>query len=406
MKNKVLTALLSIGIALALWLYVVTVVSPNSDKKYTNIPVSLQGEVILQERGLMITSAEIPTVSLHLEGNRSDLNKLNSSNITVAVDVSRIGEAGVHHLSFTPTYPGDVPNNAISVLSRTPSNITITVENRISKQVPVEVVYTGSLSEDMMADKENKQLDYETVNVVGPQSVIDQIAMARIDVNLDDRAESISEQFQYTLCDAKGEPVDAQLVTTDVEAVTLTLRIVRVKEIQLLVQVLAGGGATPETSSIKIEPETIRVSGNDNLLEDLESLMLGTIHLGELPVDEVLTFPVKLPEGVANETGVLEATVDVQFPELGTKTLTVKSFLPMNVPEGLEANVITKQLEITVRGPKAVVDTITEDNVQVTVDFADEQVGTATVKAEITVDVEGVGAVGTYNITATMRKAG
>ena len=33
MKNKALTALLSFGIALALWLYVVTFVSPNSDKK-------------------------------------------------------------------------------------------------------------------------------------------------------------------------------------------------------------------------------------------------------------------------------------------------------------------------------------------------------------------------------------
>lgn len=406
MKNKVLTALLSFGIALALWLYVVTVVSPNSDKKYTNIPVSLQGEVVLQERGLMITTAELPSVSLHLKGNRTDLNKLNSSNITIAVDVSRIGEAGTHNLSFSPTYPGDVPNNAITVLNRTPDTISITVENRISKEVPVEVAYTGTLSEDFMADKENKELDHNVVSVVGPESVIDQIAMARIDVNLDGRAESINEQFQYTLCNEKGEPVDVQLVTTDVEAVTLSLRIVRVKEIELLVQVVGGGGATPETSSIKIEPETIRVSGNDNLLADLENLVLGTIHLGEMPADDVLTFPIKLPEGITNETGVLEATVDVQFPDLGTKALTVKNFTPVNVPAGLEANVITKQLEITVRGPKAAIDAVTPENVQVTVNFANEQVGTATVKADITVNVAGVGAVGAYNITATLRKAG
>ena len=406
MKNKALTALLSFGIALALWLYVVTVVSPNSDKKYTNIPVTLQGEVVLQERGLMITTTELPSVSLHLEGNRTDLNKLNSSNITIAVDVSRIGEAGVHYLSYSPSYPGDVPNNAITVLNRTPSNITLTVENRVSKEVPVEVNYTGSLSEDFMADKENKELDYESVNVAGPQSVIDQIAMARIDVNLDGRSESISEQFRYTLCNEKGEPVDVQLVTTDVEEIALTLRIVRVKEIQLLVQVVAGGGATPETSSIKVEPESIRVSGSDNLLADLEQLVLGTIHLGEMSADEVLTFPIKLPEGITNETGVLEATVDVQFPDLGTKTLSVKNFTPVNVPAGLDAAVITKQLEITVRGPKASIDAVTPENVQVTVDFANEQVGTSTVKADVSVNIDGVGAVGAYNITATLRKAG
>lgn len=406
MKNKILTALLSFAIALGLWLYVVTVVSPNSDKHYYNIPVTLQGEVVLQERGLMITTTELPAVSLHLEGNRTDLNKLNSSNITIAVDVSRIGEPGSHSLTYTPSYPGDVPNNAISVLSRTPDTITLEVEERTSKQVDIDILYTGALSEDYMADKENRELDYETINISGPKSVIDQIAMARIEVNLDNRSESISEQFQYTLCNEKGEPVDAQLVTTDVEAVTLTLRIVRVKEIDLLVDILYGGGATAQTTDITIEPQTIRISGSDTLLEGLDSLDLGSINLAEISENEVLTFPIKLPEGITNETGVFEVQVDIQFPDLESKTLTVNQFNMVNVPAGLEVDMITKALEIQVRGPKAVIEKISPENVTVTVDFANEQVGTATVKADITINVDGVGAVGIYNITATLRKAG
>ena len=139
MKNKLLAALLSLVVSVALWFYVVTVVSPNSDKHFSNIPVTIQSEVVLQERGLMITSTELPKVSLHLGGNRSDLNKLNSSNITVIADVSRIGEPGTHNLTLTPTFPGDVPNNAISVLSRTPSVIAIKVERRITKEVPAHL---------------------------------------------------------------------------------------------------------------------------------------------------------------------------------------------------------------------------------------------------------------------------
>ena len=405
MKNKILTALLSAGLAVALWLYVVTVVSPNSDKHYYNIPVTVQSEVVLQERGLMITSTELPTVSLHLEGNRTDLNKLNSSNITIGVDVSRIGEPGTHNLSFTPSYPGDVPNNAITVLNRTPDVITLTVEERISKSVPVDIQYVGSLSEDYMADKENKELDYENVNISGPKSVIDQIAMARIEVGLDGRVESISEQFRYTLCNEKGEPVDAQLVTTDIEAVTLTMKILRVKEIVLSVEVIDGGGATQKTSDIMINPQTIRVSGSDSLLTGLESLEIGSINLAEMPTDQTLTFPIKLPEGINNETGVMEATVDVRFPELGTKSLVVTDIQAINVPAGLEVDLITQILEIQIRGPKAVVEKVEATDIQVRVDFANEQKGTATVKAEITISAEGVGAVGVYNITATLREA-
>lgn len=405
MKNKILTALLSLVIALAMWLYVVTVVSPNSDKHFYNIPVTLQSEVVLQERGLMITTADLPEVSLHLEGNRSDLNKLNSSNITIGVDVSRIGEPGIHNLTYTPSYPGDVANNSITVLNRTPGTITIEVEERVSKEVPVDILYNGALSEDYMADKENKVLDHENINITGPKSVVDQIAMARIEVDLNGRVESISEQFRYTLCNEKGEPVDAALVTTDAEAVTLTLRIVRVKQIDLIVNVIDGGGATIETSSITIDPKNVRVSGSDSLLEGLESLELGTINLGEMLADEILTFPIKLPEGITNETGVLEATVDVQFPELATKTLKIKEFQLANVPEGLKADIITQMLEIQIRGPKKSIEKIKTEDVTVTVDFANEQVGTATVKAGITIDADGVGAVGTYNITATLRKA-
>ena len=48
MKNKLPTALLSAVIAIGIWLYVVTVVSPNSDKNFYNIPLCLSWYIILQ----------------------------------------------------------------------------------------------------------------------------------------------------------------------------------------------------------------------------------------------------------------------------------------------------------------------------------------------------------------------
>ncbi len=404
MKNKLPSILISVGIAVALWLYVVTVVSPNSDKNYHNIPVTIQSEVVLQERGFMITTTEFPTVSLHLEGNRTDLNKLNSSNITVSADVSRIGEPGTHTLPLTPTFPGDVPNNAITVLSRDPGSITITVEQRITKEVPVAIQYVGTLSEDYMADKENKELDFEDITISGPKSAIDRITMARIDVDMTNRTESISEEFRFTLCDAAGEPVDAALVTADTDAVTLTLKILRVKEIDLVVSVVNGGGANDKTSEITISPSSIRVSGSTSLLKNLDKLELATVNLAEISGDQTLTFPIKLPEGVTNETGVQEATVEIRFPELSTKVLTVTKINAINVPQGLTADLITQRLEIQIRGPKSKIQKITASDITVTVDLSNEQVGTATVRADIAISQESVGAVGIYDVTATLRK--
>ena len=404
MKSKFLTALLSALIALGIWLYVVTVVSPNSDKQYHGVPVVTQGEVLLHDRGLMITDTDISAVALHLEGSRLDLNKLSSANITVTVDVSKIYEPGTHSLAYSVTFPGDVAQNAVNVLSKTPGTVTVEVEERISKAVPVDIQYIGNVADNFMADKENKTLDYTEVNITGPKSSVDQIEKAQINVDLEGRNESISEQFAYTLCNAQGDPVDAQMVTTDVARVNLTLKIMRVKEIALLVNVIDGGGATALTSDVVVTPDTIWISGSDNLLEGMDKLEIGTIDLAEIPEDQTLTFPIKLPEGITDETGVTEATVEVRFPDLATKTLTVNNISTINVPNGWEAELLTQALEIQVRGPKDKIEALKADSLRVSADFTETELGTVKVKVVITASDPDIGAVGSYTVSATVRE--
>lgn len=408
-KSKVLTALLAIGVALVLWFYVVTVVSPNSDNRYSNIPVTLQGLVVLQERGLMITTDELPTAELHLEGNRTDLNKLNSNNISIGVDVSGIGAPGIYELKLgNPSFPSDVPNTAITVLNKSPGTIRIQVENRITKPVPVDIVYndTNFDSENYMADKENRILSDEAITVSGPESVVSKIALARIEVDLSGRVESIIDgNYPYTLCDEKGEPVDVEKVTTDAEDISLTLKIVRVKEVPLVFkEIIYSGGATEENTTVTIDPQTqvILVSGSDALLAGLEKIELDTIDLSLIPEDTELTLPIVMPEGITNETGIQEVKVAVKFSKLVTKTLVINDIKTVNVPEGLKVTPAAKRLEILVRGPQALVDKLTAEQVTVQLDCANVQQGNVSLKAAITVNVQGVGAVGVYNVTATV----
>ena len=154
MKSKIGSLLLAFLVAFALWIYVITVVSPDSDATITGIPVELQGEGVLEERGLMIVSNETPTVTLQLKGNRNDLNKLNRSNITITVDVTKIDSAGVMNAAYSIRYPGDVPDNAITTHSQDPGTVLLKVEERISKEVPVVVKFQGSVPENYLQKKE------------------------------------------------------------------------------------------------------------------------------------------------------------------------------------------------------------------------------------------------------------
>lgn len=407
MKSKLTSIALSIAIAFGLWMYVITSVSPGSEETYYNIPVALDGEALLAERNLMITGTSATSATLHLSGNRSDLYKINRENITLKANLSTILEEGSHAISYTISYPGDVAQNAFEVLSQSPKYIYITVEKRVTKEVPVEIKWIGATPDGFMSDRENKVLDYAYITVSGPASVADLIEKAVIDVDLNEQRESISQNYRYTLCDEEGNPVDAQTITTNVEEVRLDVKIQRVKEVQLQVDVIYGGGANEDNTRIELSTETIRLSGGEAVLEEMgDTIVLGKINLAEVTKSQTLTFPITLPEGVTNLTGVTEADAVITFSGLSTREFIIENIQMTNVPEGMEAELITEKLQVVVRGPSAQVNSLTEENISVVVDLTGAEADTATFKATVVFDQEfpAVGAMGTYSVSVIVQE--
>lgn len=404
MKNKALSLLLSLVIAFAMWMYVVTTVSTDGEDTFYNIPVVFEGETAMTERGLMLTSGTSATVTLRIDGKRSDLKRINSGNITVKVNLATVYDPGEHQLSYTIGYPGDVPSGAFTVVSRSPAQIHISVEQKLRKDVPVEIIYAGTAPEGFLVDQENAALDYSFISVSGPSSVVEQIDCARIHVNLEGQSESISGDYRFTLCDAEGNPVDAEQVVTNVAEVHLDLKIERFEEIPLALNINYGG-IRQERVKIEIKPAAIQIAGSEALLDGLTEIVLGNINLAEIPENTQMTFPVELPERVSNISGVDEAVVTIEFVGLASKEFTVENIQTINVPEGLDCKLMNEVLKVTLRAPTAVMNQLKLEDILVTVDLTGKEVGATTCKAVISVQAEGfseVTAVGTYSVPVTL----
>ena len=407
MKNKAIVFLFSLLVSLGMWLYVVNYISPESEAMFYNIPVVFEGETVLgTERNLIVTDISTTTVNMKISGNRSELNKINSSNIIVKVDMSKIYDPGEAQLSYSHAFPGDVSQNALTVENKFPSTITITTDKKLTKEVPVLVVYNGSAPEGFITDTENAVLDHNYVNVTGPSSVVDQIEYARIDVDLSSQNETISEHFVYTLCDEDQQPVNAEQVVTDVGEIYLNLTIHRFQEVRLMLNVTYGGGADESNTVIDLAPQTIRVSGSEKVLEGLtEELVVGSVDLSTIESDTALSFPVNLPEGVTNLSGVTDVTVAVDFKNLTTKKFTVNNIEVVNVPEGMEYDLMNEVLEVTLRGNTALIETLEAEAITAVVDLSDKEAGTFTVKASIVIkdsNFAAIGPMGTYSVSVTL----
>lgn len=409
MKSKFTSILLSVAIAFGMWLYVVTTVSQQHQDTFYNIPVVLTSENVLAENDLMITSNTDYKVSLTISGIRSELSKVNSGNITVKADVSGIEEEGKQiPLTYKVSYPGDVAENSLVVESKNPQYIYVDVEKRVSnKVIPVEILWEGATPEGFMVDKENRLLDNNEILITGPASVADQIEKAVITVDLSEQRGSISQDYRYTLCDAEGNAVDAGQIVTNVAEVHLELSIQMVREIPLRLDVIYGGGANESNTTIILDTDAIRLSGGEAVLESLgESLTLGKIDLSLIDKNQSLTFPVTLPEGVTNLSNINEVTASVRFVGLVTREVEVDNIRVVNVPEGMEADVITEKLTVVLRGSAADLEKIQEKDIIATVDFTGASADTSTFKVIFSFG-EGfsdVGAVGAYSASAIVQQ--
>lgn len=409
MKSKAWALIISVSVAIGLWFYVITTISPNSKTTIADIPVSFEGETwLLENRNLMVTGGLDTKVDLELSGNRSDLAKLNNSNITLKVDLTKIYEAGQTMLSYNISYPGDVSSNAITEEKRDPEGVSLTVEKRLKQEIPVNVAFTGAVPEDFIADTENIVLDYPTINIKGPASVVEKITQARIEVNLEGRTESISENYKILLCDAEGNPMDVEQITTDMAEVHLDVKIQRLQVVDLRLNMIYGGGVSEGYTRCVIKPTSIRVSGSEAVLEDLTELVLGTVNFGELTENTQMTFPINLPEGVTNLTGITEATVDISFVGLSIKEFTTENITVVNVPEGLSYELMSEVVKVTLRGPTAMINQIEPEDIVVTVDLTGKEIGASTVKANISIkgdEFAAVGAVGAHTVSITLKDA-
>lgn len=418
MKNKILSILLSAVVAFGLWLYVITVVSPESEKVYYDIPVVLQNKDVLTERGLMLVG-EVPKVTLTLKSDRITLNNLNEANINVIVNVANIEKQGTHNLTYTVSYPGNIPPNSVSVQSSSTEMIELNVTNRLTKMVPLVVLakkdaegkdtqvpdgYITDLKKAQLTVMKGKDLvEISAVEVTGPESVVEQIHQAVIYVDLSGLTGILARECQYTLCNSAGEPINAEKVTTNVDKINLLLRIQRVKEIALQVEVIHGGGTSEK--NITIDPLKIQVAGTTSVLEKLDTLTVGVVDLSEMTENAVLKFPIELPGGVENLTGVEEVTVNVNLEGLQMRTFQITDFSLLNIPDGLDVSMITKALQVAVRGPADQVAAMTAEDLMVEVNVSGATMGTAkdfVANVVINSAFPEVGAVGTYEVTANI----
>ena len=373
MDNKGLRFLLSLVIALGIWLFVVSVVSPESEVEIRDIPVILDGENALADRNLIVVSDKNFTVDLKLFGSRVDLNKLSASNITIVADLSQITEPGEHNVRYDILYPSSVQSGNVDAKERNPQYLKLTVAERGWKEVPVKIKYTGSVPNNYVVDRQNPKFDNAFITVSGPIEALEKVDHASISVDLEGKTETIVANFRPVLCAADGTPLtELGKLTMDVTEVRATIKIFKIKQVPLVVEVKDGGGLTSADVKLTQTLDTIVVSGSDAELEKLDKIVVGRIDLSELMESTEVEFNITMDPGVNNITGVTKVKVNVELlVQLEIRSFKVNQIRPENVPGNRGVKLLTKEITVQIRGTKEALDQLKPEDIVAVVDCSD-----------------------------------
>lgn len=359
----------------------------------------------------MISEGAEQTVSLRIRATRDVWRRLNQGDTTVTIDVSGIAEPGEQSVSITTrniSFPRSITVlDSIDVQYTSPGTVDFTVSRWASKDVPVQGVFNGSVAEGYQ--REEFSFAPETVTVSGQEELVNQVDHALVTVSQEEMSTTYMENCGYTLVDANGEPVaNAEQLDSSPETVLATLPIVQLKEVQLTVDIIPGGGATEDDVTVEIDPLTITVSGEAADLAELDSISLGEIDLSTVFGTQTEKMPINLDASLTNVSGPAEATVTVRVEGLSTKTLEVDNIEIINKPAGYEADLVTQSCTVLVRGPQEALDAVTASQIRIVADLSDLDPSTGTRTVPVRVYLDGsseVGVVGTYNVSISITRS-
>lgn len=396
--------------AIMLWLYVTTTESVEREMTLSGVRIEFTGvESLRESSGLIVTEQDRNTVNLTVKGSRRVLSKLSASNVTAAIDLSRVTSDGRYSVSYSLVYPSGVNPDEVTVVRSSSDVVNFYVDRQMRKTVPVEGRFLGSTADGYLAD-ENLEFDPVVVTVSGPKTAVNDVDHAYIVINRTDVDKTLSYSTTYELIDAEGNVIDDRSITRETEEIFVTLNVLSVKQVPLDVNIVNGGGATREENTVVVvDPSNVVLGGDAAAIDSVSKIVLGTIDLSAVNGEYTTVYTVVPPDSTSNLSGVTEAEVTVTIIGLATRNYNIdhENITCINVPDGYTAEIINQALSVTVRAPEEDLDRLNASNLRAVADLAgiSETNASGYISPSVRIYIDGfptAGIVGRYSIIVTL----
>lgn len=342
--------LISLVLALVLWLIVVNVSKPEISD-FRTVDLDIKNESIFEAESKS-WEMDRSTVSVNYTVRTDQRANITAKDFHAYIDLKDYSITGA-----VPVYV-EVLNDKDSIISNVttrPSVIRISIEDVQEKQFDLKVRQNGNPADGFVIG--NTIISPETVYVTGPESSIGRISEIGITVESANLTGNKSGKAEPVFYDANGNVItnlnDVKISSSEINY-SITLH--KKKSINLLSSIRGIPAAGYQYESMTVSPDSIQLSGPMAVMDAMTVFELPPMDITGATSSMTESFRISdyLPAGVelAEPSGEINITVRIEkIPEtISTAPATMATSLGASESEKPEEPVLSSQTDSETRG--------------------------------------------------------
>ena len=412
--------LVSLVFAAVVWFLVTNIDDPITSVRYTNVPVTLKNTNLITDQGqvyrILDGSDTISSVTLYAP--RSIIDSLSQNNVVATADIQELSSLNTVSIKVSTNKYNDRIENIVT----SSDVVKLSVERKASKSMVLSATTSGSLADGyIIGDVSTEQ---NMVRITGPESVVNSIASASVDVDVTGFTSNIGTDADVELFDAEGTNIDTSLVSMNIKSVRVNVVLYETKYVPIAYTI--GGEAADGytfTGEIESTPDEVLVAGKSNNLSSVNEIKVNDEGLDVTGLKGNLTYSYDLsdylPSGVIfgdkDFNGMVSVVLHVEPVTLRTMDVDVNNVTVDGIAEGFVVEVDDseyKTVSVTIQGLKKAVDGVDPDDLTGTVNLQDviersgsDSLTTGNYSADVAWDLpDGVKVKGTVSVYIKVEK--
>ena len=231
------------------------------------------------------------------------------------------------------------------------------------------------------------------LNVSGPASIVNKIDSVVATIDVDGMSMNLSDNVIPALYDADGQEIDTTKLKLSNTTVTISAKILSVKEIPLVFSTSGVPYGDNRVVEISSKPETIKVKGSSTTLNPLSSLNIPGDVLNVSGASEDITTTIDiseyLPDGVElvnASDATVTVTVRIEAYELKKFNLSTSQINVNGLDSNYDLSFDQSTVAVTVSGLKNDLNKLNTRQLSASIDVTDLGVGTHQVNLDLNLD--------------------